>query len=72
VCGQSARKSRPRDLLLLSAIIKDGFGEAASVKIPGANEKDPVIHAQELNRKREKLKSGEKNLLTFAYFTECP
>ena len=35
-------------------VVKNGFGEAASVKIPGANEKDPVIHARmrELNRKR--------------------
>jgi hypothetical protein len=51
VYGQSARKSRPRELLLLSTVIKHGFGKPASVKIPGANEKDPVVHGDGIKPK---------------------
>jgi hypothetical protein len=51
VYGQSARKSRPRELLLFSTVIKHGFGKPASVKIPGANEKDPVVHGDGIKPK---------------------
>ena len=35
----------------LSMIVKYSLGEAASVKIPGTNKKDPVIHGHGISQK---------------------
>jgi hypothetical protein len=37
--------------LPLSMIVKYSLGEAASVKIPGTNKKDPVIHGHGISQK---------------------
>src|ERR1700733_6314701 len=40
---QSTRKGRPWHPPLLGMMIKDGFGEAAAVKISSTNEKDALL-----------------------------
>ena len=59
---QSARKGSPRDPPLLGVVVENGFRKAAAVKIPGTDEKDPLMGVawmpRDLNLDPQKIQSS--------------
>ena len=55
---QSTRKCLPRDPPLLGMMVKNGFREAAAVKIPSTNEKDSLLRVLGRRRLRTCIHEG--------------